>query len=392
MALVTVCIPAYRSGTMIVPLLTALREQTFGDFAVEIALEPVDPEPTLQACLPFLADPRFRLRINPEQLGWDANIRAMLRRVRTPMFMIQPHDDVITRDYLELLVGALEARPEASTAYTDIFLFGNQGGRRGTPIPDGSMGRQLLAFLLDGANGFLFRGVSRSRLLDREFPTNPVTGLLVETIWAQHQVVAGPVIHLDKARYYRRAQAATGTSVTGTWRSRMPLEELARGIEHNRESHLAGIPAEVPGDVPRELIVLAAEAAALRRWTTFSAGRAGFSGVQLERARRILAVPPTDPDRRRMVASIHVAMSHHHLATDDPEAALASAEAAVAIAPDDQEACLQLGRILDPAGNIDLMVDLLERALRSGPVDPVVRSLMERVDEGLVAAYGPSPT
>src|SRR5262245_56172043 len=111
MALVTVCIPAYRSERWLRTGLESVRRQTIADLRVIVGIEPVDPGPTIQICRDFAADPRFNYHVNPTRLGWGSNLRALLERVETPYFLILFHDDWLHKRYLETLLPPLVERP-----------------------------------------------------------------------------------------------------------------------------------------------------------------------------------------------------------------------------------------------------------------------------------------
>ncbi len=371
MPLVTVCLPAHRSAAFIADTLMSLQGQTFGDFRVRIGLEPVDAASTVQACEPFLEDSRFELAVNPDRLGWDGNVRALLRTVDTPMFAIQPHDDVLHPGYLAALVGALKARPDASVAYCDAFLFGAQTGVRSSDLPDAGRSAQLLAFFLGGAEGHPFRGVTRRTVLDRPFPTNRFSGFAAETEWALHLIQSGVALRVARPLYLKRARPVDSDAVTSGWRFRMDVERLREALEHNRVQLLLSIGETDDPGIPRSFIVLAAEAAMLRRWHALAGGRFGFGPVQLARAAAALEELATSPlgEARTIAATVQVALSHHWQVLGDAAASEDAARAAVAADAHHPEACLRLAQVLNARGNLPEMVELLYRAARRAPLD-----------------------
>ena len=371
MSLLTICIPAYRSERFLAFTLAALQAQTFQDFRVRIALEPVEEGPTVDACRPFLEDPRFELVINSEQLGWDRNVRSLLREVRTSLFAIQPHDDIPQPGYLEALVGAVTARPDVSVAYSAIFLFGDQVGRRSMDLPDDSADVRELGFFLAGAEGHPFRGVTRREVLARDFPTNRFSGFAVETEWSRHLVQSGVALLVDRPLYLKRARTRDSDSVTSGWRFRMADEQLIAALEHNRARLLDGIGHDGMAAAMRERIELAAEASMLRRWQALSSGRLAFGPEQLQRAARVLDATAESEaaEGRRVAATVHVALSRHWQAVGDRAASERAARAAVHDAPDDPEPCLRLAQLLNTPSGVNEMVELLDRAARVAPLD-----------------------
>lgn len=380
--LVTVCVPAYRSERYIGHTLASIRAQTYRDIRVRIAVEPVAEGPTLDACRPFLADPRFELVVNRRQLGWDANIAALLGRVATPLFCVQPHDDLMRPTYLAELVDALRDRPDASVAYSEVLSFGVGVGRRSHALPDvADRSHRELAFFLAGAEGTPWRGVARREVLTRPFPTNPHRGFAVETEWALHLAQAGVALRSAQPLYLKRQFDHTAAdSVSIGWRYGMEPHELVAALEHNRERLLGAVGPDVPGGVPRERVLVAAEAAMLRRWQVIPGAPLPFGPAQLARARRVLAATTGDPsaEATRIASMAHVALSRHHAALRDREAALEEARAAVERAPDDTEAVSRLGQLLLGAGAIDEALALVLRIADHAP--PLDDGVMRQLD------------
>jgi hypothetical protein len=391
--LLTVLVPAYRSERFIGHTLAALQAQRFGDFRVRIGLEPVEEGPTIAACRPFLADPRFELVLNERQLGWDGNVAELLRHVHTPLYVIQPHDDVLRPAYLEDLVGMLMARPDASVAYSDVLSFGSTSGRRGNVLPDAPRrSERELGFFLAGAEGHPFRGVTRSTVLTRRFSTNAHRGFAVETEWALHLVQQGVALRARRPLYLKRQPARTDASVTIGWRFGMTPDEQAAALEHNRSRLLDAIGPPEPGGVPRELVMLAAEAAMLRRWSIIPGEPLPFGEVQLTRAGQVLAATgsSTSAAGARIAAMTHAALSLHHAATGDVARSLDEARAAVRCDPTHHEASLRLAQLLLAAGQPDEAIDLLADAAAAVPLDDGVLRLLGTLTTSLDRRLAPA--
>jgi hypothetical protein len=389
--LVTVCVPAYRSERYIAHTLAALQAQTFRDFRVRIGLEPIEEGPVVDVCRPFLADPRFELIINERQLGWDGNVAGLMAKVRTPMFCVQPHDDVPRPDYLHDLVGLLRSRPDATVAYSDVLSFGAAAGRRSNVLPDAPLrSERELGFFLAGAEGHPFRGVTRSTLLTRPFSSNVHRGFAVETEWALHLVQQGVALRSPRVLYLKRQPARTEEgSVTVGWRFGMSPEEQVAALEHNRSRLLDAIGPEEPGGVARHRILLAAEAAMLRRWTVVPGEPLPFGPLQLARARAVLDATAlgASSETDRVSATVHVALSRHHAALGDLEVSLDEARRAVERAPADKDACLHLGQLLVRSGRNDEAVDLLSRAAQVMPLDDGVLRLLDVITRVVEQRY-----
>ena len=66
----------------------------------------------------YRADPRIRFLQSTDGLDWVGNFNLLLREARGTYFVCMAHDDTFPASYVEQLVSALEARPDA------VFAFG----------------------------------------------------------------------------------------------------------------------------------------------------------------------------------------------------------------------------------------------------------------------------
>jgi hypothetical protein len=266
-AAVTVCVPAYVVGCHIEEALTSLREQTFGDFIAEIGLEPPS-EGILAAVRPFLADSRFRVVENPERLGWDGNIRALLTRVATPHFVILPHDDRLDPDFIGMLLGVIKGRPDASIAYSDTQRFGSDTRLVVMDLPaKGPLDERLLAFFLGGAEGTPWRGVARSSMIARTggFPNDGHSGFAVECEWVLKLLLAGPAVRVNRPLFLKRGHPADVLSVSRARLRDRSDEQLVAAMDGHR-ARMLGMIASISSDsLAGRLLPLAARAAMIRR-------------------------------------------------------------------------------------------------------------------------------
>jgi hypothetical protein len=386
---VTVCIPAYRSAAFIAHTLHSVRAQTFSDFVVDIALEPVDPQPTIAACRPFLEDERFRLRVNPARLGWDGNIQSLLSRIETPTFVVLPHDDAWHPRYLESLVDALRARPDASVAFSDVYHFGDAVGLRWMDLPDADPSQRLIAFFLAGGLAVPWRGVARSWVLDRPFPSNEFDGFSAEFEWALHLVVKGAALRVPQPFYLKRARKEEDSVSTG-WRTGMPEARLRAALEHHRAAILGRVTPSDPASSMAGMIEPAAEAALLGRWVGFVDGRFDLTVEQAARADRLMHLADEDHlrvagavrSRARLALSRHLVLHRH-----DRSGAIRLAEEAVRDDPDSWEAHAQLARLYLRDGR---PLDALPAVIRAGRLAPMaagLRRLEAACADRLVASF-----
>src|SRR5579884_1352008 len=181
---VTVGVPVYRGERFVEETLRSLQAQTHREMIVAISLD--GPDPVAEAlCRPFLDDPRFRLVVQPERLGWAGNISRLMASTETPYWCYQQQDDLLDPRYLEVLVDHAELTPNAAIVYCDIEAFGALSGTFTQPSVIGSGSGRQLALLYEGLAAVAFRGVTRLEALRNAgaIPSNEVDDFAAETVW-----------------------------------------------------------------------------------------------------------------------------------------------------------------------------------------------------------------
>ena len=376
MAQVTVCIPAYRAERFLTHTLRSIAKQTYRDIGVEIAIEPPAAE-TAKACTPFLHDPRFRVSINDQRLGWAENIAALLARVRTPFFIILPHDDVLHPDYIETLLGAITARPDASVAYADMFCFGDGHFRKSLTIEEGGPFERLLSFFLGGAEAVPWRGVTRTTVLDggATFPSNEFISFAVECEWACHLLRSGAAVRVPRPLYFKRLAVPNRVSTSGQWCFPEPRMKLV--LEHHRRQMLRGVTVAQLSAPEERSLLLVCEAAMLRRYLDFSAGRFSFDFPQRARAEQLLNSIPGLPGSLQgpLRSRALLPLSRNAKLLQDHDRALSYAAKAVETDPYHWEALSHYGRSLLNAGRPEEAMDCIGRAGSIAPQGPVLEEL-----------------
>ncbi|MDX1419352.1 MAG: glycosyltransferase family A protein [Rubricoccaceae bacterium] len=179
-------------------------------------------------------DPRVRYRRNPTDIGALPNANLAFHLSRGAYYVLAAHDDRHAPDFLERLVGALEARPDAILAYGRKGLIDDHGRRfrhdpaRGLhavghrvvdydgalerPLPDDPVARYHCALRSNDCNAPI-HGLFRREVLAR-LPEHHVHGsdrLIVASaaLWGpfafvdaelmQYRVHAGSTRYLDRA-------------------------------------------------------------------------------------------------------------------------------------------------------------------------------------------------
>ena len=272
MSKITICVPAFRSVDFIRHTLLSIQDQTYADYIVDISVEPGDQ--TAEKINHVIGhDARFKTRLNESVLGWSRNIGRLLSRVETPYFAILPHDDLWDPNYLATLEALLRKNPQASVAYADMSFIGASDRRKRVILDNQSLFSRLLSFYLQAPKAIPWRGVTRAGVLagGRTFPHHDLAGFAVECEWAQHLLIQGEALRIDRPLYHKRLNHSN-LSVTKGWR--MQTEEwLISAVELHRTRMMKGLAAaDITGPEKRG-IILALELSVVRKYLTVGRGR-----------------------------------------------------------------------------------------------------------------------
>jgi Glycosyl transferase family 2 len=83
------------------------------------------PDPACEGiCQSFLSDSRFRLVVQPRQLGWMNHTNWLMSQVQTEFWHLQEQDDVIEPAFLETLMQYACEHPNAAAVFGDVRTFG----------------------------------------------------------------------------------------------------------------------------------------------------------------------------------------------------------------------------------------------------------------------------
>ena len=117
---VTLCLAVYQSERFLEATLASIAAQSFPHFRCVIS-DDASNDRTVSICRQAAqADARFEVLENTTRLGWIGNVNRTLERVGGEFFMIASHDDVLEKTYLESLWAAMQSRPKAAVAYSDL--------------------------------------------------------------------------------------------------------------------------------------------------------------------------------------------------------------------------------------------------------------------------------
>ncbi len=206
--MVTLGVPVYQGQDMLPVTLECLRTQSYANLDVLISVDAADAA-SAETARPFLADPRFRMQVQPTRLGWAGNSDWTIRNRRGEFWIYQQHDDQVSPTYVEDLVRAAQAHPGAAILYSEMQISGTYEQLVRHPSLVGAPVQRALMHLkrLDTSS---FRGLIRGEMLDR---THGLKVDAFESFASFHVLIAelalqGEVLLVDGPTYYKRLHGA----------------------------------------------------------------------------------------------------------------------------------------------------------------------------------------
>jgi glycosyltransferase involved in cell wall biosynthesis len=296
--LISVGVPAWRGAAFVAETLESILRQREVRLRLFISVDGADAA-TERVCRSFVADPRVRLQVQPERIGWVRNTAAVLAEAmeaRADYACIQPHDDLLAEDYLAALMEMAERSPAAAVVFSDIEAFGTesmvicQSSVTGSPL-----GRQI-ALLLDHYNAVAFRGLTRVSALGCVPPMsgNSHDDFAADTLWMSRLAVAGELIRVPRVLYRKRYHP---DNTHGSWCA-WPIErKIAAWTQHCLDMLAEALKV---GHDPtcRRLIWEAARARLLHLATPAGPYQADFAAITSDQRRRMLSAFETAAARR----------------------------------------------------------------------------------------------
>ena len=114
--------PAWNAESFIERTLESLAAQTYPHLDILIS-DDASTDGTAEICARFAAGhPRCRLMRQGVQRGWTGNVTRLLHVAEGDCFFFAFHDDPLSPTYVERLVGALAANPQAVLAFSDVAV------------------------------------------------------------------------------------------------------------------------------------------------------------------------------------------------------------------------------------------------------------------------------
>lgn len=225
---VTICIPTYQSETFIARTLACARAQTHRDIRIVVSVDR-STDRTVDVCRDLAReDSRIRLLVQEDRLGWSRNANAALDCIDTEYGFLYFHDDIIEPTYVERLLAALHAAPEAASAHCDLVEFGLAEQVRPAHSYDGTPLRRLIDFMMT-RRGTTLRSLIRWRDAARaiRFPQIHGDNHWAANVFHLRLLAAGPAVAVHEPLYRRWQREGSLTRSSG-WQP-ADLEAALRG-------------------------------------------------------------------------------------------------------------------------------------------------------------------
>ncbi len=217
---VTIGVPVYHGELYLEETLRSIEAQTWREFEVVLSLD--GPDPACEAiCGRFLKDPRFRLSVQPERLGWVGNLNWLMAQVATDFWYFHQQDDLVAPEYLEALLDHARENPAAALVYCDLVPFGRIEAFFSQPhsVRGQTAYMRLMAILHEHFPAFAFRGLTRAAAVRAAggVSTNDVDNFGVDICWLAAVAREGELLRLPRPLYRKRYHSANTESKWWNW-------------------------------------------------------------------------------------------------------------------------------------------------------------------------------
>jgi len=201
---VTVLVPAYRSSPRFTGMLASMAAQEHRHLIVRVSIDHA-PDAELPH-IPPMEHVELQLVPQTHRLGWVGNVNFLLGTVATPYFMLVPHDDQLSAEYIRTAVETLEHHPTAVAAHGGLRFHGIRDGQ--VHLEASIMGSRLdrvRTYLERGPHlaGLPQRGVIRSEpLMDGvRYRTSRSDGQFANDLWMLEVLLYGETLSIDGIWY-----------------------------------------------------------------------------------------------------------------------------------------------------------------------------------------------
>ncbi len=196
--LFSVCIPAYNRARHLRPLLDSIFGQNFSDYGVVIC-EDRSPERELIATIVRDYQGKYpgmiRYFENPENLGYDGNVRSLVERAEGRFCFFMGNDDVMCPSAMKEAASVIERHPNVGLVLRSYGLFDERPEKVSQVIRYFKEERELPAG--ESSIRFAFRrsGVISGYIVDRDSAQAVATDKFDGTLYYQMHLTANVLIN-----------------------------------------------------------------------------------------------------------------------------------------------------------------------------------------------------
>lgn len=212
---IDVGVPVYRGGEYVAAALQSLVDQTYKNFSVLISVDGGDTE-SAEICRPFLSDPRFRLVVQNQRLGWAGNLNWLVSQSDGAFFCYYQQDDLTAPNYFERLIGEAARNPGAAIVFSDLQFFGDDRHTATARSITGDVFSRLLQQLETFSHTPVL-GLIRTQALRAARDGLRLTkyeSFGEDFVWVLKLARAGDLINVPELLYFKRRHAQ---STSGPW-------------------------------------------------------------------------------------------------------------------------------------------------------------------------------
>ncbi len=217
---VTIGVPVYRGEQFVEETLHTILGQTYSNYEVVISID--GPDPACEGiCQPFLKDPRFRMVVQPQRLGWVGNFNWLLTQVTGDFWYYHQQDDLTAPEYIEALLDHARRDRRAALVYCDLVPMGRieEPMVQPAPVLGATAFMRMMTLLHEHYPAFAFRGLTRAAAVREAGPApeNDADNFGVDICWLAGVARQGELHHVPRGLYRKRYHHGNTESKWWAW-------------------------------------------------------------------------------------------------------------------------------------------------------------------------------